>query len=61
VSIVTESQEIKIVRILGDVLCQIRLRSRKSAIEIGNGFPLPVQASGLDLMNKDVYRSLRVG
>jgi hypothetical protein len=57
VSIVTESQEIKIVRILGEVLCQIRLRSPKSAIEIDHGFSLPAEVSGLDLGNDAKSRS----
>jgi hypothetical protein len=49
VGVVVERQKIKLVRIR-DVLCQIGSRTRKSAIEIGNGFLLSAEAFGPDLI-----------
>jgi len=54
VGIVAESEKIEVVRIFGDVPREVGLRRGQRAVEVGNGFPLPVQSPGLDLVNQNV-------
>ena len=52
--IVSESEKIEVVRIFGDVPREVGLRRGQRAVEVGDGFPLPVQPPRFELMNHDV-------
>jgi MFS family permease len=52
--IVAGGEKIEIVRIFGDVPRQVGLRRGQGAIEAGDGFPLPVQPSGFNLVDEHV-------
>ena len=51
-----QTEKIKGVRVFEKALCQIRLRRRQCAREIGDRSPLPLMQPALNLMHKDVPR-----
>ena len=54
VGIVAEGEKIEVLWIFGDVPREVGLRRWQCAVEVCDGFPLPVQSSGFDLVNQDV-------
>src|ERR1039457_3915534 len=57
----TQRQEIEVVGIFGDLLRQVGLRRRQSAIEIRDGLSLPAVEPGFDLQDQNRSEERRVG
>ena len=49
-----EGQEIEIVWVLRDLLCQVGLRRRKCPLEVREGLPLVAEELALDLVHQNV-------
>src|SRR4051794_40041642 len=54
VSFLGKCQEIKIVRVLQELLGQVRLGGRKRLLEVGQRLSLPAKEPAFDLHHKDV-------
>ena len=54
VGVVAETEEVEEVGVLGDLLCEVRLRRRERLGEIGDGFALAFMKRGADLQGQDV-------